>query len=131
MKLLRSILFGFVMFITGFMLLTSSAYAANPFVEVCSSGSGSGGSTVCKNQTQVNNPITGSGSIFEKVINLVTLATGLVAVIVIIVSGIRFATSSGDPNNVSQARNTILYTVIGLAVLLLARSIIVFVINRL
>jgi hypothetical protein len=110
--------------------LTPTARAFNAFSNACGGGSGAA-STVCRNQTQVNNPVTGSGSIFEHIINLVTLVTGIIAVIVIIVSGIRFATSSGDPNSLTQARNTILYTVIGLVVLLLARSIIVFVINRL
>ncbi|MEO8785079.1 MAG: hypothetical protein ABI221_02040 [Candidatus Saccharimonadales bacterium] len=39
--------------------------------------------------------------------------------------------SSGDPAKVSQAKNTILYAVVGLIVIVMARTIIVFVINRL
>lgn len=130
MKTLRLILLAATSLLVALLVSTSSVAAYAPFSNACNSDP-KGESTVCKNQTQVNNPISGSGSIFEKVVNLVTVATGLVAVFVIVVSGIRFATSSGDPNSVTQARNTVLYTVIGLVVLLLARSIIVFVINRL
>lgn len=132
MKLSRIFLLCIVSLTLALIVGTTSALAYSPFNNACSAGgNGGGGSTLCRNQLQVNNPLVGSGSLFENVINLVTLVTGIIAVIVIIISGIRFTTSSGDPNSLTQARNTILYTVIGLVVLLLARSIIVFVINRL
>lgn len=132
MRLLLQTALGTLAFFSIILLSTPFAIAAeNPFNKACGGGVNVDSSTICRNQVQVNNPITGAGSIFEKVINLVTIVTGIVAVFVIIISGIRFATSSGDSNSVNQAKNTILYTVIGLVVLLLARSIIIFVLNRL
>ncbi len=131
MRLIKLSILSLTTFFIAIFAFSPSVMAANLFNDACSGGNQTGSSAVCQGRTQVNNPVTGAGSIFEKVINLVTMATGLIAVIVIIVSGIRFASSSGDPNSVTQARNTILYTVVGLAVLLLARSIIVFVLNRL
>jgi len=51
-------------------------------------------------------------------------------VIVIIVGGIRYATADGDSGKITQARNTILYAVIGLVVALLAYAITFFVVGQ-
>lgn len=54
---------------------------------------------------------------------------GGIAVIVIIAGGIMYATSAGDPSKVTAAKNTILYSVIGLAVAMSAAAIITLVNN--
>jgi len=63
-------------------------------------------------------------------LNLVYFSVGIVAVIVIIISGYTFATSS-DPTKIAQARNTILYTAVGLVVIVAAFFITQFVIRAL
>src|SRR5437773_9285018 len=52
--------------------------------------------------------------IVKLVINLFSILVGVVAVIMIIVGGLKYITSSGDSGNVTSAKNTILYAVIGL-----------------
>jgi uncharacterized Tic20 family protein len=52
---------------------------------------------------------------------------GGVAVIMIVIGGIKFATSAGDSNKVTSAKQTILYSVIGLVVAMLATVIITLV----
>jgi hypothetical protein len=52
---------------------------------------------------------------------------GIIAVIVIVVGGIRYTTSNGDPANVKNAKNTILYAVVGLVVIIMAAGITQFV----
>ncbi len=52
------------------------------------------------------------------------------AVIMIIVGGIRYATSAGESSKITEAKNTILYSVIGLVVALAATVIIAFVNNQ-
>jgi len=54
---------------------------------------------------------------------------GGIAVVVIIAGGIMYATSAGDPSKVTAAKNTILYSVIGLAVAMSAAAIITLVNN--
>jgi hypothetical protein len=54
---------------------------------------------------------------------------GGIAVVVIIAGGIMYATSAGDPSRVTAAKNTILYSVIGLAVAMSAAAIITLVNN--
>ena len=52
---------------------------------------------------------------------------GIISVVMIIIGGIRYATSGGNAEKVKSAKNTILYAVVGLAVALLALAIVNFV----
>lgn len=65
------------------------------------------------------------------IVNWLLFAIGAIAVIMIVWGGIKFATSAGDSNKVTAAKNTILYAVIGLAVAVLAFAIVNFVVNHL
>lgn len=56
---------------------------------------------------------------------------GGVAIIIIVLGGIKFITSQGDPQAVAKARNTIIYAAIGLAVSVAAFTIVTFVIGKL
>jgi beta-lactamase regulating signal transducer with metallopeptidase domain len=59
----------------------------------------------------------------KTIINLLSVAIGLVAVIMIIFGGFRFVTSGGNPEAAKAARNTLLYAIIGLVVVALAQVI--------
>lgn len=91
--------------------------------------------SVCQdNQTatqNANSPIFGPHGIVTIAIQLLTLAAGIIIVFVIIISGVRFITSSGDPNSVTQARNGLLYGVIGLAIVAAAQGIVTFILSKL
>lgn len=65
---------------------------------------------------------------------IVNIAFGLlaaVAVLVIVISGVQFILSRGDPQKAANARNTIIYASIGLVLGILAFSIVRFVLGRL
>ncbi len=64
------------------------------------------------------------------ILNLFYFVAGVVAVIVIIISGFNMTVSGNNPANVAKARNAILYAVIGLVVILLAFTITHFVTGR-
>lgn len=64
------------------------------------------------------------------IINVVVGVVGFVAVAMIVLGGISFATSQGDTNKTAKARNTILYGVVGLVVALLAFAIVNFVLSN-
>lgn len=83
------------------------------------------------------NPVTTcadtSGSISNTVanlINLFSLIIGLTAVIMIMVGGFKYVTASGDSSKVSSAKTTITYAIVGLIIVLMAQSLVHFVINR-
>lgn len=88
-------------------------------------------------QTQVCEAIggcTGGGTelskVIKTVINIMSAIGGVIAVIMIIIGGIRFVTSSGDSNSTASARNTIIYALIGLVVIAFAQVIVQFVLER-
>lgn len=70
-------------------------------------------------------------NIIKQVVNIFSLVVGVVAVIMIIVGGLKYITSGGDSSSVSSAKNTILYAIIGLVIVALAQFIVRFVFARL
>jgi len=76
------------------------------------------------------NPEDAVNNIITTVINIFSLVVGVVSVIMIIIGGLKYITSGGDAGNVSGAKNTILYAVIGLVVVALSQVIVRFVLER-
>lgn len=68
--------------------------------------------------------------IIKLVINIFSLIVGIVSVIMIIIGGLKYITSGGDSGNISGAKNTILYAIIGLVVVALAQVIVRFVLAK-
>jgi glucose uptake protein GlcU len=69
------------------------------------------------------------GAIVKSIVNVLLFIIGAVAVIMIIIGGIRYTVSQGDQSQVSSAKNTILYAVIGLLVAIFAYAIVNFVVT--
>ncbi len=84
---------------------------------------GTGGCAADDPQQKVNNIIT-------TVINIFSLVVGVVSVIMIIIGGLKYITSGGESNNVTSAKNTIMYALIGLVIVVLAQVIVRFVLTR-
>lgn len=56
---------------------------------------------------------------------------GGVALIVMVLSGIKFVLSQGNPDEVNKARNSIIYSAIGLVIAISAATIVNFVLGKL
>lgn len=65
----------------------------------------------------------------KNIINTLLYVLGIIAVIMIIIGGIRYVVSAGDSSAITAAKNTILYAVIGLVVAILAFAIVNFVVT--
>ncbi len=65
-----------------------------------------------------------------KVIDIFLILTGSVAVLFIIIGGFQYITSAGNPENVGKAKNTVLYAIIGLIVVILSYAIVKFIIDN-
>lgn len=72
----------------------------------------------------------GVNDIITTVINIFSIVVGVIAVIMIIVGGLKYITSGGDSGNITGAKNTILYAVVGLVVVALAQIIVRFVLTE-
>ena len=66
----------------------------------------------------------------KKIINIFSIVVGSVSVIMIIIGGFRYIISGGDSTGVSGAKNTILYAIVGLVIVLFAQVIVRFVITN-
>jgi hypothetical protein len=67
--------------------------------------------------------------IIKKVITILSVVIGAIAVVMIIIGGFRYVTSAGNAEGTKAARNTILYAIVGLIVVALAQIIVHFVLN--
>ncbi len=65
------------------------------------------------------------------ILNTVFGILGGVAVIFVIVGGLKYVIGSGKPDDLQKAKNTILYAVVGLVISLFAMAIVNFVISSL
>jgi heme/copper-type cytochrome/quinol oxidase subunit 2 len=66
-------------------------------------------------------------AVFQNLIQAALLFAGVVALFLIIHSGFKFVTSSGDPKKVEEARETMTYAITGLIIVLLAFFIINYI----
>ena len=55
---------------------------------------------------------------------------GVLAVLILLVGAVRYITSTGDAKRITQAKDTIIYAILGLVVAILARAIVGFVIAK-
>ena len=73
----------------------------------------------------------GDAGVFKQITNTILYVVGIIAVIMLIIGGIRYVTSGGDSKKVTDAKNTVLYAIIGLIIAFLAYAIVNFVISAL
>lgn len=66
-----------------------------------------------------------------RMLRVVFGVSGAIALLIITIAGFKYVTSQGNPQETAKAKDTILYAVIGLIVVILAFSIVTFVIGRL
>lgn len=83
---------------------------------------GQGNSTDGTN-INVNIPTLTGEHVLHNALNITYFIAGTVAVIVIIVGGIIYATSAGNSGNVTKAKNMLLFAVIGLVIVIAAFAI--------
>jgi hypothetical protein len=111
-----------------------NAGAASAATVYCPDGtklSGSGKSLAdcgehgAKNASNTNDLMTTVNTIINVIIGVI----GFVAVVVIILGGVQYTTSAGDPGKVKKAKDTILYGIVGLVIALLAFAIVNFVLS--
>lgn len=104
------------------------AQGVNVFKDACGTAAGSGsGSGICGASKSGDKGFT---DLMKNVINTMIFIIGLIAVIMIIIGGIRYVVSNGESAQVQNAKNTVLYSVIGLVIAILAFPIVNFVLDK-
>jgi hypothetical protein len=127
--------FSFVSFMA---VASDTVQAANVLKRVCDNASNKNpgkNPSVCADNAPApgagGDPLIGPNGIIASIINIISLIVGIVAVIMIILGGFRFVTSGSNPQEVSKAREIIIYAIVGLIVVALAQTMVRFVLQRL
>lgn len=68
-------------------------------------------------------------SVIKKILNILSAISGVIAVVMIMVAGVRLVTSAGNEESVKKAKSTLVYAVVGLVLVALAQVIVHFVIH--
>jgi Type IV secretion system pilin len=122
--------------------LAMSAASADTTTEICNGIAATGSKPANTGQTNLNpthqpndcgGPTSSDNTIYNillTVVNIFSVIVGIVAVVMIIYGGFRYITSGGESTNVSNAKNAILYAIIGLVIVALAQIIVRYVVNR-
>lgn len=64
------------------------------------------------------------------ILQLVFGVAGGIALIIITIAGLRFVVANGDPQSVAKAKNTIIYSTLGLIICISGFSIVTFLLRR-
>ncbi len=71
----------------------------------------------------------GATGIFTTISNVMLFIVGAISVIMVIIGGLRYVISGGNSSNITAAKNTILYAIVGLIIAIMAYAIINFVLE--
>jgi hypothetical protein len=71
----------------------------------------------------------GATGVFKTITNVLLYVLGAISVIMIIIGGLRYVVSGGNSTNVTAAKNTILYAIVGVIIAILSYAIINFVLG--
>lgn len=69
------------------------------------------------------------GQRVQTIVNILLYILGAIAVVMIVIGGVKYTTSNGDSGSIKTAKDTILYAVIGLIVAIMAYAIVNFVLQ--
>ena len=87
--------------------------------------------TTCTGNKICQNDGKGVFDILGRIINILLIVGGFIAVLMVIIGGITYSLSGGDAAQTKRGKDTVLYAVIGLVVSIMAFAIVNFVIGRL
>lgn len=73
--------------------------------------------------------LIGDGGVINQFTNIILYIVGFISVVMLIWGGIRYIISGGDSKKITDAKNTILYAILGLVIVFFAYAIVNFVLN--
>ena len=64
----------------------------------------------------------------QNIVAVIAIIAGAIAVLIIVLAGLRYITSRGNPNETAKAKDAIIYAVVGLIIIISAFSIVNYVV---
>lgn len=125
----KILLVALISFLALIALPTATTLAASPIKGDYCTGDAAN-SAFCKDSGNTTNTISGNNGVIQKVIDVMAVIAGIVAVVMIMFSGYKFMTANGDANAVATARRNLIYALVGIVIIVLAEAIVRFVIGQ-
>jgi len=98
-------------------------------VSALGEGGAPAGINAARGDNTPSNLVNGDSSIVRRAINIMLFGVGVLSVVMLIFGGFRYVISGGKKESVTNAKNTILYAIIGLLVAVFAYAIINFILG--
>lgn len=134
MSMIKALLLGLVLSIVSVNAVSDMQVGALGLVAKPTLVSSAAKTDACKGVSQLDGSSaddcvagTGGGAVLnvsKVVVNIMSAIVGIAAVIMIIISGLRYVTSAGDSGRVSSAKNGLIYALIGIAIAALAQVLV-------
>src|SRR5581483_4749706 len=70
------------------------------------------------------------GKIIRDVVDTFSIIVGITSIIMIIIGGFQYITSQGDSGKIGSAKNTIVYSLVGLVVVAFSQALVQLVLNK-
>lgn len=77
-----------------------------------------------------DNAFVGPNGLLNTVVRMLTFITSVISLFVIVIAGLMYTISAGEPARANKARDAIIYAVVALGVSMFARIIVIYVLNR-
>jgi hypothetical protein len=110
------------------VIVASFAVAAVTVTQSYAIGTIADGASSARGSQQPVN-LFGDSGIFSTISSVLLFIVGAIAVIMIVIGGLRYVISGGDATQVQAAKNTILYALVGIIIAILAYAAVNFVIG--
>ena len=132
-NMFKKVMAGFVVVASMALVMTGlGALSSLPAQAACDPKKGMEGALQddCSRGPGQAKELDGNQGVITTISNTMLFIVGLLAVIMIIYAGIRFVTAHGDEKQVESARQTIIYSVVGLIVAILAYALVNWVFSQ-
>lgn len=106
-------------------ILSLSVVSNNAYAQVSS------GINAATTNEMKNKQIDGANGVIRVISNILIWVVGIVAVIMIVWSGLKYMTAAGDSSKLASAKSSLIYAIVGLIVAIMAYAIVNFIMDRL
>jgi len=118
--LIGSLCLAVLIFATATLMSPNAVVYADSQSEVCQGIALLSTGSNCNTVTEKNS----LGSVAGVIVEFLSVALGIIAVIFLIIGGLKYITSTGNTNKVEEAKKTIIYAIIGLFIAVSASIIV-------
>ncbi len=73
---------------------------------------------------------TSVDGIIQTGLNLFSAIIGIIAIVMVMIGGVKYMTSQGESGKINEAKNSVMYALIGLVIVALAQIIVRFVLTQ-